>query len=47
MVRASIGFAAGNSTVSLVSDTFYGDRGGLFGQFARRDRLTLVFEHTF
>lgn len=47
MVRAKVAYALGNSTLSLVSDTFYGDQMGLFGQFARRDRVTLMFEHTF
>lgn len=48
LVRAEVAYAlGGSSSVKLVSDTFYGDREGLFGQFASRDRLTLVFEHTF
>lgn len=47
IIRARISYLLGSSMVSLISDTFYGEQEGLFGQFARRDRLTLEFEHTF
>lgn len=46
MIRAEVAYGFGNSRLRLRADSYYGDQEGLFGQFERRDRLTLVFEHT-
>jgi hypothetical protein len=48
LVRAALTYQLGdNTTVRLAADTFYGDRDGVFGQFADRDRITLALSHTF
>lgn len=48
LVRAALEYQlTDNTTVRLAADAFYGNRDGVFGQFADRDRVTLAVSHTF
>lgn len=48
LLRASIAWLIGDeTTLRLGADIFHGERTGLFGQFADRDRITLSLEHVF
>lgn len=48
LLRAALEYQlADNTKVRLAAESFYGNRDGVFGQFADRDRVTLALSHTF